>query len=95
MAGLIDQAQQPAPTAAEGEEIPAEGGEESNLSPEEQEAYDSAMKMVGEMIYNNDESNQAILDMLQPDALAVTIADATAFLISKIEETFQGNYLRP
>ena len=94
--GLVQQAQQPsdaAPVEDNATTTPEESGEEqSNLTPEEQEIYDSAMKMVGELIYANDESNQAILDLITADNPSATIAEATVFVLSKIEETFQGNY---
>jgi len=87
MAGLVAQAEAPI------EEAPAaETGEgESNLTPEEQEAYDAAMKMVGAMLYDDDESNQAIMDLMK-NGQPAEIAEASIFLLSKIEETFQGEY---
>lgn len=87
--GLVQQAQEPTPAAAPTE---ATGEEESNTTTEEQETYDSAMKMVGELVYNNDESHQAIMDLMTPDDPGNSIAEATIFVLSKIEEAFQGNY---
>ena len=88
--GLVQQAQKSQPPtandAAPGEE------DESNLTPEEQEIYDSAMSMVSEIIYANDESHQAIVESLSGDDIAYKVADSTVMLLSKIEETFQGNY---
>lgn len=84
--GLVQRAQEPTQEAA-----PAEDGE-SNLTPEEQESYDSAMQMVSEIIYNNEESNQAIMGMISAEDPAGTIAEATIFVMSQIEEAFQGNY---
>lgn len=74
---------------------PVEGDspeEESNLNPEEQKTYDSAMQMVGELIYSNDEAFTAIMDLITPENPAVSVAEATTFVLSKVEETFQGNY---
>ena len=85
--GLVQQAQQqPTPQA----EQPVD--DESNLTPEEQEIYDSAMKMVGELLYVNDESHQSIMDSITDEAPANTIADATIFTLAQIEEAFQGQY---
>ena len=88
--GLVQQAETPTPE--EESNVTPEVEEESNLTPEEQEIYDSAMQMVGELIYNNDESHQAVMDMITAENPALTIADATIFLLSKVEETFQGQY---
>jgi len=100
--GLVQQAQQPqeqapqeqaqAQAQAPQEQPQPEGEGDSNLTPEEQESYDSAMQMVGEMLYSDDASSQAILDLITAENPAPTIAEATIFLLSKIEETFQGNY---
>lgn len=85
--GLVQRAQEPSPA-----EEPA-SEEESNLTPEEQESYTSAMQMVGELIYNNDESHQAVLDAISGDDIpAEGIADASMFLLAKVEEAFQGQY---
>lgn len=84
--GLVQQAQQSP------EETVSVEDEDSNLTPEEQDNYDAAMKMTGELIYTNDESHQAILDMVTTEDPSGTIADATIFILSKIEEAFQGNY---
>jgi len=86
--GLVHRAQT-RPTAPVAE--PAED-DESNATPEEQEAYDAAMKMVGELLYTDDESYQAIMNLISEDDLAGTIAEATIFALSQIEETFQGQY---
>lgn len=85
--GLIQRAQQQAPTS----DAPVES-EESNLTPEEQESYEAAMKMVGEIIYNNDESHDAILELMSEEDPISGTAEAAMFLLSQIEETFQGQY---
>lgn len=86
--GLIQQAQEPIQQMQES--APVE--EDSNLTPEEAKAYDSAMQMVGELIYNNDDSSQAVLDLMRAGDPAMSIAEATIFVMSQIEEAFQGNY---
>jgi hypothetical protein len=104
--GLVNRAQQvaPDPAMASPAENPMamspqpvmdemEGAEpEVNTTPEEDQAHESAMQMVAELLYANDKSNAALMDTLNPDAPAQSAADASVFLLSKVEETFQGNY---
>ncbi len=66
--------------------------DESNLTPEETENYEAAMKMVGEILYNNDESSQAVLDLMKGEDPVAGVADAAMFLISQIEQAYQGNF---
>lgn len=88
--GLVKRAQMQENQAQAGMNEAGEG--EPNLTPEEQETYDSAMQMTGELLYNNDESHNAIMGLLKEDDPAGSVADATTFVLSKIEETYQGNY---
>jgi len=83
--GLVQQA-----TA---EEAPAPAtGEEANLTPEEQETYDSAMQMVSSLIYEDDKSHDSIMQIMAEEDPVAGTASAAMFLMSKIEETFQGQY---
>ncbi|MEE8115386.1 MAG: hypothetical protein V3T23_13660, partial [Nitrososphaerales archaeon] len=66
--------------------------EEPNLTPEEQETYESAMSMIGELIYTNDESSKAIIDMMGQGEPADAVSGAAMFLMGSIEQTFKGNY---
>ena len=101
--GLVDRAQAPmaeapmaeapmaeAPMAQDMQQPVAEG--ESNTTPEEDEAHEAAMTMVSELLYANDKSNAAIMNMLKADNPAASASEASIFLLSKVEETFQGNY---
>ena len=65
---------------------------EESVSPEQQEAYESAMQMVGQLLYVNDQVNAKLMQMVKPENPATGIADASAFLLSKIEEAFEGEY---
>jgi hypothetical protein len=65
---------------------------EPNTTPEEDQAHEAAMTMVSELLYSNDSSNAAIMKMLQPDNEAASASEVSIFLLSKVEETFQGNY---
>jgi hypothetical protein len=77
------------PTMAQGMAT-ADG--ESNTTPEEDQAHEAAMGMVSELLYANDGSNAAIMKMLKPDNAAASASEVSIFLLSKVEETFQGNY---
>ncbi len=82
--GLVQQAEEDATAPVE--------GEDTNLTPEEQSDYDAAMTMIGEILYNNDESSQAVLDLMKDEDPVAGVADAAMFLISQIEQTYQGNF---
>lgn len=66
--------------------------QEESVTQEEQQAYDSAMAMVSQLLYKDDATSEKLLKMVKPEDPATGIADASAFLLSKIEETFQGEY---
>jgi hypothetical protein len=104
--GLVDRAQATAPAGAPmagapmapssmaqepsmGQPAP-EG--ESNTTPKEDKAHEAAMTMVSELLYANDKSNTAIMNMLKEDNPAASASEASIFLLSKVEETFKGNY---
>ena len=63
-----------------------------NTTPEEDQAHEAAITMVSELLYTNDESNAAIMEMLNPENAAASASEVSIFLLSKVEETFQGNY---
>lgn len=86
--GLVAQAA--APDTADAIPTEATGGEDA-ATPEEQQQYDSAMQMVSEMLHANDDSSAQIVKMLSTDNPIAAITDVVEFLISKVEETFQGN----
>jgi len=67
-------------------------GEGEAVSPEDQQAYDDAMQMVGQLIYKNEQISDKLVAMVKQEDPATGIADASAFVLSKIEETFQGEY---
>jgi hypothetical protein len=104
--GLVERAQTPAPNEApmaptsmaptsmdqapSQEQSAVEG--EPNTTPEEDQAHEAAMTMVSELLYSNEKSNTAIMQMLKPENPAASASEVSIFLLSKIEETFQGNY---
>ena len=100
--GLVERARAAAPMSEEQEmassmdpnmqsgEVSADG--EPNTTPEEDQAHEAAMEMVAELLYVNDESNTVIMKMLKPDNPAASAAEVSIFLLSKVEETFKGNY---
>lgn len=90
--GLVSKASKTPVQEPSAAPAPAGNAGEEQATPEEQEAYEAAMQMVGDLVYQNDDSNAAIMKMLTPDDPAGSAADASAFVLSKIEETFQGNY---
>jgi len=86
--GLVSQAQGGEAPAAAAPELQA--GEEA-ATPEEQEAYDSAMQMASEMLHASDEASAQILQMMSGENPIDGIVSVVEFIIGKIEETFQGN----
>jgi hypothetical protein len=106
--GLVQRAQSPATDEASmapmsmastsmdpAETVPQPGMNataESNTTPEEDKAHEAAMTMVSELLYTNDKSNTAIMNILKADNPAASASEAAIFLLSKVEETFQGNY---
>ena len=83
--GMIDQAQQPDPNAEEPELTP-----EETPTPEEQDAYDQAMSMVSEIIYNNDQAHDAVIKQLSEGEPAEAVAHVTSFIITQLEEALKG-----
>lgn len=103
--GLVQQAQAAAPPAAAppaaapmpGEQVPVEGmpaaappAEGEAASPEEQEAYDSAMQMASELLHVNDESSEQIMKMLSEGEPVESVVKVVDFIIGQIEETFKN-----
>ena len=64
--------------------------ENDDLTPEEREAYDSAMNMAAEIIYEDDKANSAVMEKMKGSDPPQAIADLTGFIISQIEQAFQG-----
>ncbi len=85
--GLVQQAQQPQPQI---EGTPEEA--ESNLTAEEQTDYEAAMEMTGEIIYTNDESSQALIELMSEDDPVAGVVEASMFVLSQIEQAYQGNF---
>jgi hypothetical protein len=77
--GMIDQAQA----------MPEEQGADE-LTPEEREAYDAAMKMTAEIIYKSDESSNMIAERLKASEPPEDVAETTSFIISQLEQAFNG-----
>lgn len=101
MPGLIEQAQAGPPgqevpvpeagppgLAAPAEQAPEEGLEE--MTPEEEEAYTAGMNMAAELLYNNDEASEGIQTTLAKSDKLQAIADVVTFVISQVEDAFQG-----
>jgi hypothetical protein len=80
MVGLVTQATTPEAAPAAGE-APA---------PEGQEAYDSALKMAGEMLYNDDTSSAKFMGMLSEGDPVQAVVGIVTFIIDAIEDAFQG-----
>jgi hypothetical protein len=78
MVGLVTQAT--TPEAATGEAA----------SADEQEAYTSAMKMAGAMLYNDDASSDKFMGMLSEGEPVQAVVGIVTFIIDAIEDTFQG-----
>lgn len=64
--------------------------ENDDLNPEEREAYDAAMNMVAEIIYEDDTANKTIMDGMQEGDPPQAIAKLTSLIVSQIEEAFNG-----
>lgn len=99
--GLFSQAEQAATgqnpfqmgAAPAQSEIPAQApnGKDIPISAENQEAYDSAMAMVGKILHEEDEASDGILDHIDDAASpAEGIAEATDLIFSQLEEAFAG-----
>lgn len=100
------QGQPPAPQAAPTQPAPppaqapqgglatqaqAPGPEGDAATPEEQEAYDAALKMASELIHTNDQSSAQIIQMLGDGEDPIkAVSNVVEFVMSKIEETFQN-----
>jgi len=80
MAGLVTQATTPEAAPATGEAA----------SADEQEAYDSALKMAGEMLYGDDTSSDKFMGMLSEGEPVQAVAGIVTFIIDAIEDVFQG-----
>jgi len=80
------------PVAAQGEATPQESltKENDDLTPEEREAYDAAMRMVSDTIYSDDTSNNAVMTQLENGEPIEAIADVTLFIIDLVEQAFNG-----
>jgi hypothetical protein len=63
---------------------------EPNLTPEEQEAYDSALTMVGKLIHSDDKASDSIISQISKDDPAESIATVTSFLMGQVEKAFNG-----
>lgn len=63
---------------------------EDNLTPEERESYNTAMEAVGEMLYTDDQSHEAIMQQLQSEEPLRAIAMVTSFIIAQLEQATQG-----
>ena len=64
--------------------------ESDDLTPEEREAYDSAMQMVAEIIYKDDKASDAIMKQMSEGEPHQAIGKVTSFIISQIEQAFNG-----
>jgi hypothetical protein len=78
--GLVTEATAPEAAPAAGE-APA---------PEEQESYDSALKMAGEMLYADDASSDKFMSMLAEGEPVQAVAGVVTFIMDAIEDAFQG-----
>lgn len=71
------------------EEVALEAGEEA-ATPEEQEAYDSAIAMAAEMLYVDEQASDKFLDMMTDGDSIEAPAEVIVHVMDMIEETFQG-----
>jgi hypothetical protein len=80
MVGLVTQATTPEAAPATSGAVPAE----------DQESYDSALKMAGEMLYNDDASSDKFMRMLAEGDPVQAVTSIVTFVIDAIEDAFQG-----
>lgn len=78
----------PPPEAAP---APQEGNPEE-MTPEEDEAMESGMQMVSEILYNNDGGHEAVMEGLTKGKPEESIAEVTLFVVDQIEQQFNGNF---
>jgi len=94
--GLISQAEYATgdnPFAASGGAQPTGNvfGQGTELDPEIQEVYDSAMEMVSELLHVNQQSSDGILKFIDnANTPQEGVAEATDLVLSKLEEAFDG-----
>jgi len=86
--GLISQMNQDEVPEGQAPEETIEGQEP--LTPEEQDAYDSAMNMAAEMMYSNDSTNADIMTMMTENQPQQGVATAVSFVMSQLETAFKG-----
>lgn len=90
--GMVDEAQTPG-MVDEAQEVSAEDPElspEEMPTPEEQEQYDSAMKMASEIMYADDTASDAVLEQLRQGDVPDAVASVTSFIITQIDEAYKG-----